>query len=307
MRILAAVLLASLTTVVIAQEPGSLWQTNTTMEMGGMKMPGRNGQMCVPLTAEGPEAMAQEDNECTMTNVRRSPGRFSYDVTCPQGSGTGEMVYQGRDSYTMTMTMTADGETMKMVTQAKRGGTCDASKVKKQIAAIEAQGRQQVAQGCASMVESLMPSQLTSMGCEAQYKKQLCDRFGTRAGFDTVAQRQPTGNPQFDGDNLAGVAGYCGMPAEGLRTRLCREAVGKDDLDFIGRHCPADAQPIAQRECAGRSYSTPPAEKYRDFCSNYAREMMQGGGAAESAEPQPPKPGDAVKEGAKKLKGLFGL
>ena len=78
--------------------------------------------------------MSGSDNRCQMTDIQRSPGKFSYKVQCPDGSGTGEMTYQGKDSYTQVMTMTMDGETMKMSTQGKRIGSCDASKVKKQVA-----------------------------------------------------------------------------------------------------------------------------------------------------------------------------
>ncbi len=289
-----------------APEPGALWQSQTTMEMSGMKMPGQKSEFCVPLNAEGPEAMSADDNQCTVSNVRRSPGRFSYNISCPEGTGTGEMVYQGRDAYTQKMTMTADGETMSMVTTAKRTGTCDAGKVKRQVAQAEAQGREATAKVCESMATGLLPSRLKDLNCPAQYKKQLCDRFNARPGFDNVAARSGSGDPQIDADNLAGVAGYCGVSADTLRTRLCREAMGKEDLNFVGRNCPTDAQAIAQRECAGRGITSPPAEKYREFCSNFARDMMTGGASGEVPAAKP-KPVDAVKEGAKKLKGLFGL
>ena len=103
-----------------AAEPGNLWQVETTMEMPGMKMPGRTSQVCTPVAAEGPEAMAGGNDDCTMSNVKRSAGRFSYDVTCPQGSGSGEMTYQGRDSYSSKMTMTSDGRTITMTPHGMR-------------------------------------------------------------------------------------------------------------------------------------------------------------------------------------------
>ena len=135
----AALSLAFLVSPVVAEEPGNLWEVTTSMEGGGMKMPGQTQQVCAPVNAEGPEAMAAGDDRCQMTDVRRSPGRFSYQVQCPDGSGTGEMTYQGTDSWTQVMTMTMDGETMKMASAGKRIGSCDASKVKKQIAAVQAQ------------------------------------------------------------------------------------------------------------------------------------------------------------------------
>lgn len=308
----AVLVLAFLASPVGAQEPGNLWEVTTSMEGGGMKMPAQTQQVCAPVTAEGPEAMSGGDNRCQMTDIQRSPGRFSYKVQCPDGSGTGEMTYQGKDSYTQVMTMTMDGETMKMSTQGRRIGSCDASKVKKQIAGIQAQAAAGMAQACGSIVEQMLPGQLASLECDPEYKKQLCDRFGTTDGYGAVAARQPMGEPMLDSGTLPEVAKYCGVQAEQVRERLCNDANAAGDLDFIGAQCPALAQPIAQRECAGRGFTTPPAEKYRDFCSNYAREMMDGGAgaAAESGTPASPaaKPSadDVLKEGAKRLKGLFG-
>jgi hypothetical protein len=312
----AALVLAFLASSVGAQEPGNLWEVTTSMEGGGMKMPGQTQQVCAPVNAEGPEAMSADDSGCQMTDIQRSPGKFTYKVQCPNGSGTGEMTYQGRDSYTQVMTMTMDGETMKMATQGKRIGSCDASKVKKQIAALEAQGAAAMAQVCAAAPEQMLPLQLQNMNCDAKYKKELCDRLGTKDGFSLVASRQPMGNPIMDSGTLSEVAKFCGVKAEPLRERLCADAGQAEDLEFIGGQCPDLAQPIAQRECAGRSFSTPPAVKYRDFCSNYAAGMMDGpsgsaGDAAASPAPTDapdakPSTDDVLKEGAKRLKWLFG-
>lgn len=309
----AALVMAFLASAVGAEEPGNLWEVTTSMEGGGMKMPGQTQQVCAPVTAEGPEAMSGGDNRCQMSDIQRSPGKFTYKVQCPDGSGTGEMTYQGRDSYTQVMTMTMDGETMKMSMQGKRIGTCDASKVKKQMAAIQAQGAAAMAQACGSLVEQMMPGQLASMECDPKYKKQICDRLGTKDGFRLAASRQPMGEPVMDSGTLPEVAKSCGVQAEQVRERLCNDASKSDDLDFIGAQCPALAQPIAQRECAGRGFTTPPAEKYRDFCSNYASELMDGGASEAGTSPTAPqapadKPSadDVLKEGAKRLKGLFG-
>jgi hypothetical protein len=294
-----------------AAEPGNLWQIQTSMEMAGMKMPGQNRQVCAPVTAEGPEAMAGGDSECTMSNVQHAAGKFSYDVTCPQGSGSGEMIYQGRDSYTMTMNMTSDGQAMKMVTHGKRlGGTCDAGAVKKQVAAAQAQATAGMAQACAGMVDGLMPGNLQTYECDAKYKHQLCRKFDTREGFGTVAQRPTTGQAAIDSGTLPEVARFCGVDANALRTRFCGEASRSEDLEFLGANCPAQAQVIAQRECAGRSFSSPAAPKYQGFCGTYARAMMQGGASgdeASQAAPATSPPTEAIQEGAKRLKGMLGF
>ena len=106
----------------------------------------------------------------------------------------------------------------------------------------------------------------------------------------------------LDSGLLPAVEKYCGVAAGSTLTRLCADANQREDLDFLGAKCPALAAPIAQRECAGRDYTTPPAQKYQSFCNSYARDMMQGGGDSGVV----PKAQDVLKEGAKRLKGLFG-
>ena len=317
-----SILSASLTVLTLqtaaAAEPGNLWQVETSMEMPGMKMPGRSQQVCAPVASEGPEVLAGGDSECTMSNVKRSAGKFSYDVTCPQGSGSGEMTYQGKDSYTSKMTMSADGQTMTMVTHGKRVGACDASQMKKQVAQAQAQGNAGMAQMCASMVDTLMPGNLQTYRCDPKYKKALCTKFSTKEGFATVAPRQPVGQPALDTGTLAEVAKFCGADANALRSRFCADAKRSDDLVFLGANCPAESSAIAQRECAGRSFTSPPAPKYNEFCGTYARAKMQHRSAGEAAQAPssddaaPTSPpvnpaGEAVQEGAKKLKGLLGF
>lgn len=312
-----------------AAQPGRLWQVESSMEMPGMKMPARSHQICTPVEAEGPEALAGGDERCTMSNVKRSPGHFRFDMRCPEGSGTGEMVYEGRDAYVSTMTITSEGRTMKMVTRGKRVGDCDASQARREIdsraAAAQAQANAGMAQMCAGMADAMMPANLSTYSCEPKYKDALCRKFSTRAGFREVAGREPTGQAALDSATLPEVARFCGVDAKAMRTKHCGEADESRDLGFLAASCPDQAEPIATRECAGRSFSSPPAAEYREFCYEYARQNLKGGdhstpnGRAASATPSEPNPstastpdpatraaGEAMKEGARRLKGLFG-
>lgn len=303
MRLHFAVLLLIAAPAAFSQtQPGTSWDITTSMEMEGMKLPGQKQQVCVPANAEGPDAMSGDDKRCTMSDMKSSPGRYSYKVTCPDGSGTGEMIYHDKNSYTSKMTITADGETVVIVSEGKRAGTCDASKPSKQMAAAQAQADAAMKQGCAAMADALLPGSLEQNKCAAKDKQQLCNKFNSQEGYRLVSERQPSGDPTMDSGLLPAVERYCGVAAGSTLQRLCDDANRSEDLDFLGAQCPALAAPIAQRECAGRSYSTPPAEKYRDFCNSYAREMMQGGGDTSIV----PKTEDVLKEGAKRLKGLFG-
>lgn len=283
-------------------EPGHSWDISTSMEMGGMKLPGQKQQLCISDKSEGPDAMSGDDKRCTISDVKSSPGRYSYKISCPDGSGTGEMIYHNKDSYTSKMTITADGEMMVMVSEGKRGGSCDAKQKNKQFAAMEAQTNAAMQQSCGEIADALLPGALDNNKCAPKYKQQLCAKLSTEEGWRNASQRQPTGEPMVDSGMLPAVEKYCGVAAGSTLQHLCEDANKREDLKFIGDQCPALAAPIAQRECAGRSFSTnPPADKYRDFCNNYAHEMMQGGDTGIV-----PKTEDVLKEGAKRLKGLFG-
>lgn len=297
---LAALLLIAAPIAFGQTQSGHRWDITSSMEMEGMKLPGQKQQVCVPVDAEGPDAMSGDDKRCQVSDIKSSPGRYSYKVTCPDGSGAGEMIYHNKDSYTSKMTITADGETMVIVTEGKRTGSCDAGAPNKQFAAAQAQASAGMKQSCAALADALLPAGLDTNKCSAEDKQQLCNKLNTQAGYQLASERQPSGDPMLDSGLLPAVEKYCGVAAGSTLVRLCDEANQHEDLDFLGAQCPALAVPIAQRECAGRSYSTPPAEKYRAFCNSYASDMMQGGSGVV------PKTQDVLKEGAKRLKGLFG-
>lgn len=308
MRLYFSVLLLIAAPAVFAQaEPGHSWDISSSMEMGGMKMPGQKQQVCISDKTEGPDATSGDDKRCTVSDVKSSPGRYSYKVSCPDGSGTGEMIYHGKDSYTSKMTLVADGETMVMVSEGKRGGTCDASQPNKQMAAIQAKVDAAVQQSCGDIANAVMPGALDTNKCAPKYKQQLCATLNTQDGYSVVSARQVSGDPKSDSDTLPAVEKYCGVAAGSTLQQLCDDANRREDLKFLGAQCPALAAPIAQRECAGRSFSTPPAAKYQEFCNTYARAMMQGGDTGQSGDTGlVPKTQDVLKEGAKRLKGLFG-
>jgi hypothetical protein len=78
---------------------------------------------------------------------------------------------------------------------------------------------------------------------------------------------------------------------------------------------------VVLRECAGRNFSSPPAEKYRSFCSSAAQNdptlaaagrarktsnaAPADGGSADAPAATSPKQ-DAIDKGKQLLRGLFG-
>ena len=225
MRAHFAVLLLVVAPAAFSQtEPGHNWDITTSMEMGGMKLPGQKQQVCISDKAEGPDAMSGDDKRCTISDVKSSPGKYSYKVNCPDGSGIGEMTYHGKDSYTSKMTLTADGETMVMVSEGRRGGACDPKQKNKQVAAMEAQAAAGMQQSCSASADMLLPGMLDTNTCAPKYKQQLCAKLNTQEGWQT-RQRPPAQRRADDGFRHAASSGkilWCSSrvdPATALRGR----------------------------------------------------------------------------------------
>jgi hypothetical protein len=67
---------------------------------------------------------------------------------------------------------------------------------------------------------------------------------------------------------------YCGKDLAKIRQDLCPQALQDDNAAYVAKHCPAETRALAQRECAGRSYTSVPA-KYRSVCAQYARANLE--------------------------------
>ncbi len=302
-----------------ATEPGETWEITSSMEMAGMSMPPRTQQVCQPLAGDQPAVPQPDNDSCEMFDVRRSGSTMSWQMRCTGKdaiTGSGEISYQGRDSYQGRMTMNMDGQTMTTRLSGKRlGGQCDAAAVKKKIAAAEKQSAEMLAQQCREAARSMQVAMFDGRvpgACDAKTKAEFCKRLGTEQGFDLLAARGQV--PGADTTDLDSAGKACGTDIPATRLRLCKAAVGKDaSLPFLARHCPDEAAPLAQAQCAGRSFTSPPAEKYREFCSDYARHnLMQGGAGTPDSSGQPaqqeqPPPGKdtAIEEGKKALRKLL--
>lgn len=305
------------------QEPGETWEVTTEMQAAGMSMPARTQQVCSPTNAsqDTPQGVPTQDN-CEVYDVQRTGTSMRWKLRCtgdPPTTGTGEMHYPDRNNYNGQMQMKVGGDEMSMKMRGKRTGTaCDAGQVKKQVAAAQAQSAQYLEQTCRNGVESMAAYTFTGTAgieCPASYKEQYCARLKTEAGFDKVAEYGTAGQPAGPYDVGPGAAAsVCGLPAsgaasfEGLRGELCSAALAGESLVFLGRNCVTEGRDLAVRECAGRGFTSPVAEKYRDFCSAYARHgaLPAVDAAAPAEAPQDPKD-SAIKAGKKALRGLIGF
>jgi hypothetical protein len=282
--------------------------------------------VCSPTNApqDTPQGVPTQDN-CEVYDVQRTGTTMRWKVRCtgdPPTTGTGEMHYPDRNNYNGEMQMKVGGDEMLMKMRGRRtGAACDAGAVKKQVAAAQAQSAQQLEQVCRNGVESMAAytfTGTTGIECPASYREQYCARLKTEAGFDKVAEYGTAGQPAGPYDSGPGAAAsVCGLSAtgagsfEGLRGQLCSAALSGESLVFLGRNCVAEGRDLAVRECAGRGFTSPVAEKYRDFCSAYARHGALPAGdaaAAASTQGEDAAPKDsAVKAGKKALRGLLGF
>jgi hypothetical protein len=155
----------------------------------------------------------------------------------------------------------------------------------------------------------------TAACAEPAHKELFCSALATPRGYEGASVG-------LMGVDLARSAEFCGTDVETVRGGACRSALAAgslqfvidncpesmaevcakalavDDFQILADHCEKEAAELAQRECAGRRYSSEVKDRYRGFCSGW---RMQAEGDAGSAEPPPEKAG--IK---KKLKGLLG-
>lgn len=310
----------------LAQEPGETWEVTTEMQAAGMSMPANTQQVCSPKNApaDTPEGVPTQEN-CEVYDVQRTGTSMRWKIRCagdPPTSGSGEMHYPDKDNYNGQMHMKVGGDEMQMKMRGRRLGTaCDAGAVKKQVAAAQAQAAQSIEEVCRQGVETMAAytfTGTTGIACPAKYKDQYCAKLKTEAGFDKVAEYGAAGQAAGPYDTGPGAAAaVCGLSAvgagsfEGIRAQLCAAALaGESSLVFLGRNCVAEGRDLAQRECAGRSFTSPVAERYRDFCTAYARHgaLPTPAGATATATTAEEAPKDsAIKAGKKALRGLIGF
>lgn len=324
-RVAPALLATLLCLPALAQEPGELWEVTSEMQAAGMSMPATTQQVCSPKNAtDAPQGVPATEN-CETYDVQRSGSTMRWKMRCsgsPPTSGSGEMTYSGKDSYRGEMQMKVGTDEMRMKMSGRRLGTaCDAGKVKRQIAAAQAEGAQYQEQFCKTGVEGMTAYTFTGAAgvqCAPKYKDEYCATLRTESGYDKVADMGATaqGPAQFRSD-LGAAGTLCGIPATGanslevVRSGLCKNALAKESLVFLGRNCRDEGKDLAVRECAGRGFTSPVAPKYVEFCNAYARHNAlpeTAGNATQPAGAQPVDPKDsAVKAGKKALRGLIGF
>lgn len=325
-RILAALLwmvVASLPARAQQKEPGLLWEHAVEMEMPGFKMPATTHRSCAPRDGLAePPGSGRNDDKCRVENLKNDGKRMTWTMVCegPEPmTGQGDITYSA-EGYTGLMTMKGRQGEMTMRMRGKRlGEPCDAGEQKRKVAALQKRAEEaQATAGAAYCDGALMnltaqPFREPDGLCKAR-KAELCGRTGTRQAYLHLSragmeQQRAELQALCGKDPLAGLPALC---AESQRDAAQPGKGREEAFDFLGRHCPAETQALAQQRCAGRSYTGVEAE-YRDFCTRYAKELLVTRkpapgqpASAEDAAKQKAKE-EAVEKGKKALKGLFGF
>lgn len=336
--VLGAVCLAA-ATAAGAADNGDLWEVTTQMNMAGMPagMGGGTRQVCTER-GDPKKAMQRDDGKCKVTDLKESATRIQMTMQCPEGTGTMDTTFNtARTEYKGTMKMTSKQGEMTMNMQGRKIGTCDPANAKAQqnaqmeqykaqtataMAAVQQQADAQAAEcrqapvtmqiqrlgmfgicdsspgSCESMANSPTHAGMAK-ACTAS-AQDYCKKYQTRDGFLKASR---------DADAAAKM---CKVSNAQIKTTLCPQAAKAEDLTFLASQCPVEAKPIAQANCAGRSYTSQVKDKYTDFCATYLShatidEPASSSSSASSIAKDPAKAaGEAVNQGINKLKGLFG-
>ncbi|HEX9183449.1 MAG TPA: DUF3617 family protein [Burkholderiales bacterium] len=309
-----------------------LWDMTTRMEMAGMPGGGQSftNQVCMRKGQTQPDRMSQDKN-CKVADMRTVGNKTTWRIECAGRdpvTGEGE-VTRTRDSMNGRMRMQGkrgnESFDMTTVMSGRLVGTCDAEAQNRQMQAAAAQGSAILAQQCRESMDKYLTVMFDgqSAPCTAQ-KTEYCSRvtktaqsMRKHAGYRSAMKNDGLRRGGFE---QAGQA--CGVDAAAVTADACRSASGGRDWEFVAEYCPAQAQTIAAEHCAGRKYTEVMNSEYKAVCQQYAsagrgtsrassgsqpaaqsqQQQQQDAGAAPAA----PSAADMVKEGANKLRSLFG-
>lgn len=320
--------------------PDELWNMTTRMEMAGMPGQTFTSQVCMKKGQTQPDRMSQDKN-CKVAEMRTVGSKTTWKVVCAGRdpmTGEGE-VTRTRDSMDGRMRLQGKrgNETFDMTTvmSGRLAGTCDAAEQNRQAQAAVAQGSAMLAQQCKESMDKYMTVMFDgrSAPCAAQ-KGEYCGRVTKTAQSmrKHAGYRSAMKNEGLRGQGFEQAGQACGVDTAAVRNDACRSASSSRDWSFVADFCPAQAQAIAAQQCAGRKYTAAMASEYKAVCQRYASGETAGdagdasGAAAASqsgsqsqsqsqqkAQPQDasgapaaPSPTDLVKDGANKLRSLFG-
>ena len=111
-----------------ADPPGVLWETTSQMAMAGMpmQMPAQTAKACTAKTWTKPPPGG--DKSCVASDYKMVGSKMTWKMQCSGQTpmqGTGEMTFEGSDSYAGAIQATTQGTNMTIKLSGKKVGTCD--------------------------------------------------------------------------------------------------------------------------------------------------------------------------------------
>ena len=339
------VIVAALGPGVVWSAPGEYWEVTTKVEMAGlpMAMPARTMKVCI---AKGAERNPPPNKDCEMSDVKIVGNKTSWKMRCNQNgeimTGSGEMTGTPDNSQgTMHMSGKSGGQTfnMTMAHQSRRiGGSCDSEEM---INAARAQAGKAKEQLCdtsrftsTTQWVNSAPLFLKDQTCPGK-KEPMCEAVRRDAPRDVDVYRLWLAQDKASGGLIASA---CGLNPEVTLKALCRTVSHKNVVSLTSL-CPAEVKAYREaarrKDCEGRSFTSRDgmgkclggdASADADSGSeevDLARTRGKGSArvqqeATDEAQPKwgasrdqgavgAPNAVPSVLDGAKKLKGLFGL
>lgn len=319
-----------------------LWEVTTKMNMAGLPAGmGTHTQQVCTEKGDAKKAMSTRNNDkCKMTDFKQSGNKVTMTMQCPDGTAVMENTYNAAHTeYHGTVKMTSKRGDMTMTMDGRKVGACDAQVAKQEreakTAAMRQQGEQAQAQSAAMMAKSnsdqiaqcqsaVDTMDMTKLGLFGQCDKAAGVCQGMMQGETTkpMATKCMASQAEYckryqtmDGFIKANAdergAQMCRVSREQLIATSCPRAQQTEHFVYLASYCPAQAKPLAQQHCVGRSY-TSQKDKYTEFCRTYLsknsleEEDTQPASSARSKIDPKQAVQQGVTQGINKLKGLFG-
>lgn len=336
-------LLASTT---LAAGKDGLWEVTSKMEMEGMSempkgfsipgMPGGAIKQTICL-ADGKKYERDDQKGCKVLEQRQSGRKSFTKLKCKEGTMTIEHENISKDHWRSKLVMTGE-DAMTAYTEGKRIGNCDAGKegnmsreTQKLLddAAVDTKrSAAQMAKDCQEtvakwpsqnpfasydwmaearkkliadtkgadmrMVNSTHPDVPQCATAKVDYCTKIKSTRGSREAYHAAASRNKAGlNESFP---------YCGVDGAAILSGHCKAALAASSIEFIVEYCPAERKVLSDKYCVGRDY-TSLDPKLQPVCLTRAGNKSGRGYTAAHGSGKI----DAVEEGVKALKGLFGF
>ncbi len=291
--VIGAILALAPPTALAQQGSDDLWEVTAKMEMAGMPfaMPPQTSRVCVQKGKQT-EAMAPQDKNCRMQDLRQSGNRTTFQVVCEgkdRMTGTADFTH-AVDSYQGIMRFQGvmDGRQVDMTQNlaGRKVGACTwqdpGIKVKQ---ALQQQSDQKAAM-CRDLMSKLEMGAFTGQAaiCK-EYHGEFLDRVREVAG----EMRRPAGFDHWvrTQRSIQQVLQYGGHDPNAIWGAACSEGVTTRNWTFVANYCEAQARQVAMQQCTGRDPTTIQTFEYAPICMRYPPQRGQAKQGDPAAGPPP--------------------